>query len=521
MPSAITYPWHRRWLPIVPAADVLEPPYQPDSTGYVNLERWRPKLKTELAGLALDDLTEQHRCVVLLGEPGIGKSQEWKTQEARLASRPGHFFLNLGTIDSEQVLRREIDEAVAEAARQDDNAIFTLWLDSLDEGLLHVSTLQNALLRALRPLPAGRLCLRIMCRNAVWPVAFSEALAKLLHLPEPVAEPAFLTLLLSPLTRAQVQEAAELEGFDAEQFLTTVADADAQPLASRPVTLNLLVQLYRKHQPTFGLTEIAGRAGIYERGCLELCERPDRDRPEGHRPDAQLRLLLAGYVAMLTVLTNRRLLFAEPALDLLGPTELDVYALGGGTTASRKGMQAAITSPALRDVFRNTGLFTDLGGGRLVWAHQSYAEFLAAWYLNLSELPVGSLRPLFRSTADPAGGIVPALHETAAWLADMQPAFWEEMLALDPVALLQSDLRRLSLARRAQVVHRLVQWMRPLAYPPYQSATFLQHLDHPDLAGQIGPLLTDPTTPGAVARFATDLAVTAPAKGLQPLLEAV
>lgn len=111
---------------------------------------------------------------------------------------------------------------------------------------MHLATLQAALLRVLQPLPLFRLCLRIMCRNAVWPVVFSEALAKLLKLKRATDSEAFQTLLLSPLSRDQVAEAAT--ELDAEAFLAAVAVADAQPLASRPVTLALLLLLYSQHQ---------------------------------------------------------------------------------------------------------------------------------------------------------------------------------------------------------------------------------------------------------------------------------
>ena len=78
MPAALHYPWLRRWLPINDAAGNFEAPYQLDETGYASLQRWRFREEPEWIGFALDDLTEQHRCVVLLGEPGIGKSREWK-----------------------------------------------------------------------------------------------------------------------------------------------------------------------------------------------------------------------------------------------------------------------------------------------------------------------------------------------------------------------------------------------------------------------------------------------------------
>lgn len=522
MPTNPDYPWQRRWLPVTPTNDPLAVPYDLDQTGYVSLRQWSLGPEPEWRGQLLEELTAQQRCVVLLGEPGMGKSREWHAQQARLTEQPGHLFLDLGGIDSEETLRREVlDSAVVAAWRGTSNPL-TLWLDSLDEGLLHIKVLQPALLRVLRMLlPLGRLCLRILCRSAVWPAGFTEALTQQLGLSKPSAagsDETPLLLLLSPLSREQVAQAAEAEGFAAEQFLAAVAATDSQPLASRPVTLALLLYLYRRHQPTFGLPDEAGRAGLYELGCLALCERPDQDRPEIHRQDPHQRLLLAGYVAMLGVLTNRRVVTAEPLPGAAGPNELDVYALGGGPTVAWRATTASLTVPALRDLFRNTGLFTDAGQGRLVWAHQSYAEFLAAWYLHLTELPAAGLRTLFRSAADPAGGIVPALRETAAWLADLQPAFWDELLDLDPVALLQADLRRLAATQRARVVERLISWLTHLAYPPYQHPGFLANLAHPELAGQLIPLLANLDAPGALARFATDLAREARAEGLRPLL---
>lgn len=516
MPNLI-YPWHRRWLSSTATYAAVAPPYQPDETGYVDFYEWGPGLRRQPIGYALADLTERQRCVVLLGDPGIGKSQEWRRQRELVGSHPRQIFLNLGTIDSEQTLRTVLLEIPQVQSWRADDSVLSLWLDSLDEGLLHLATLQAALLRVLQSLPLDRLCLRIICRNAVWPVSFSEDLAKLMAI-NPGDSEQFKTLLLSPLSREQVAEAAMAEQLDEEAFLAAVAVTDAQPLASRPVTLALLLRLYQPQQQGFSATEIPGRAGLYVQGCLTLCDRPNRARPEEHRRDPYQRLLLAGYVAFLSVLTNRRILLAELTDEPLNSTELDPNAMGGGPTATWRGQQALISAGNLRDIFRHTGLFTDLGSGRLVWAHQSYAEFLAAWYISLTELPPSSLRPLFRSAADPQGGIVPALRETTGWLADLQPAFWEELLELDPLALLATDLRSLGPEQRAKLVQRLLVWAGGLAAVPFQSPDFLRQLQHPDLAGQLAPVLRDSAAPAAAANLAVDLARAVGVRDLQPLL---
>ncbi len=432
-----------------------------------------------------------------------------------------HLFLNLGTFNTEESLRYELENSPEVEKWKNNDSILTLWLDSLDEGLLSINKLQEGILRVLRRFDRQRLRLRITCRNAVWPVAFSEALQELWGLQKKPPSTEFAVLLLSPLSQQQVKKAAEQEGFDSEQFLSAIAEVDAQPLASSPVTLQLLINLFRANKPTFGISETAGRAGLYERGCLALCEMPDRDRNEQHRVSSRTRLLLAGYLAYLAVLTNRRQIHIEPVTGTIGPNELDPYSVGAGQTVEWEGRGASITESAIRDLFRNTGLFTDLGNGCIVWTHQSYAEFLAAWYLKQLGMPSAALRALFRSAADPSGGIVPALQETAAWLAELQPFCWHDILELDPIALTHSDLRRVSNTQRAALVARLIVWMSNLSYIPYRESSernFLQHLSHPKLVEQLRPILTDSAAPGQTQRFAVEVALACKVKELVPAL---
>lgn len=515
------YPWERRWLEIAANKTVDESYHQVESNGYVAAITWTGNLYPEPVGILLANAEAESQVMVLLGEPGIGKSSEWRKLCDKLAAEKEHFFLNLGDFASETELRDTILDDPKVQSWQGADTELTLWLDSLDEGLLHMKKLQDTLQRILRKLPLARLRLRLTCRNAVWPVAFTDALGNLWQFgPRPTSKQVSV-LLLRPLTREQVAEAAQAEGLEAEEFLQAVAELDAQPLASIPVTLRLLLTLYKKHQPGFGVSASAGRAGLYERGCLELCTAPDEKRDDEHRPDGQQRLLLAGYLAYLAVFSNRRQIHMEPVRGGLEENALDPYAAGAGQTVPWRGQQATISLVTIRDLLKNTSLFTDLGNGCLVWVHQAFAEFLAAWYLNLTTISPANLRALFRSEADPVGGVVPALRETAAWLSELQPAFWQELLGIDPVALVRSDLRRLPDGQRADVVQRLAEVMGTLAYPPYlenRERSFMQQLRHPGLAAQLEPLLMQDDVPPATMRFATDMAIGCKVVELVPAL---
>lgn len=61
-----------------------------------------------------------------------------------------------------------------------------------------------------------------------------------------------------------------------------------------------------------------------------------------------------------------------------------------------------------------TGLFFAHGPERLGWAHQTYADFLAAHYLMQNSVALGKAMLLLIHSGDEEGRMVPQLHETAA-----------------------------------------------------------------------------------------------------------
>lgn len=513
------YPWERRWREIAASKAINESYHQVESTGYVAAGVLTDSLRMQPIGVRLSDVDAERQVIVLLGEPGSGKSSEWRRLREELTIESQHLFLNLGEFATEAELREAILEDPKVVSWQQSGNKLTLWLDSLDEGLLHMRKLQKTLLRILQKLlPLERINLRITCRNAIWPVTFTEELGSLWGFGQQPSSEQLSVLLLRPLTQEQVAEAAQVEGLPSEEFLAAAAALDAQPLASIPVTLRLLLALYKKYGSGFGGSESAGRAGLFELGCLQLCEASGGEREEPYRMDRYERLLLAGYLAYLAIFSNRRQILIEPAVGELEENSLDPHAAGARQTVSWKGLRVAISTKAIQNLLKNTSLFIDLGNGSLVWAHQAFAEFLAAWYLNLANISLGSTRALFRSEADPAGGVVPALRETAAWLAELRPAFWQELLRLDPLALVRSDLRQLRPEQQADVVQQLVVAMSTLSYPPYQENGFMQQLCHSGLAAQLEPLLTGEEVPTATVRFAMDMAKECSVQLLVPVL---
>jgi hypothetical protein len=91
--------------------------------------------------------------------------------------------------------------------------------------------------------------------------------------------------------------------------------------------------------------------------------------------------------------------------------------------------------------------------------------------------------------------LLPQLHETAAWLATMQPAVFRAIMETDAEVLLQSDVATVSVQNRADLVAAL------LALSPVERLRIVDmnqrqqygKLLHPGLGAQLISVMTDPT----------------------------
>jgi len=130
--------------------------------------------------LQLSKLIDEH-CLVLLGEPGLGKSHaiDDAVAEHRRSGDAMH-LVNLGAYeDGESLIGAIIDDAAWRAWRESDDLLF-LFLDGLDEALLHVKAIHKRLIVELKKLDDDlcRLRLRISCRSAEWLPDFESQLAE-------------------------------------------------------------------------------------------------------------------------------------------------------------------------------------------------------------------------------------------------------------------------------------------------------------------------------------------------------
>jgi hypothetical protein len=217
---------------------------------------------------------EQFACLVLLGEPGSGKSTAMegaKRDAIRRAASSGDLVLwrDLAEFSTRQdILTGVFSGQVWEDWRGDSKRRLNLYLDSLDKCHVDLPNVVQVLLSALGELPdRSRLRLRVACRTGVWPASLEIRLASLF------SEPAVRVYQLAPLTATDVRKIAGQVITNVEDFMEEVARRSAQPFAIKPVTLELLVNLYRSesHLPKT-LFE------LYRQGCRSLCQEVNPSR---------------------------------------------------------------------------------------------------------------------------------------------------------------------------------------------------------------------------------------------------
>lgn len=222
----LAYPWPRFWVPRDGVIDLSDAGFLRDPTDRLARPRW-PVPLAEL---------QPWQALVLLDEPGIGKSTTLKEEADRVASLPADanfvsIYVDLRAFSSEELLYRRIFESEKFIAWKNGGSHLFLHLDSLDEALLRIDSIANLLALELPGLPTDRLSIRIACRTAVWP---ADTLGIVLKSIWGDATGAFE---LAPLRRRDVFTALDVHGIATEGFMRALFAAQAVPFAIKPLTL--------------------------------------------------------------------------------------------------------------------------------------------------------------------------------------------------------------------------------------------------------------------------------------------
>lgn len=425
-------------------------------------------------------------CTVLLGEAGSGKSTSLHDAITLERNKTRQIFLDLRSYGDETRLYRDLFENDRLTSWLNTSDILTVYLDSLDECMVHMRTIASLLLDALQRLPVSRLHLRIACRTSVWPAHLLTT-----GLQDRWGSAQFSAFDLLPLTRAQVLDAATAEGFPAESLASALESLQLGPLAARPITLRLLFELYRKSGalPT-------DATDLYLRGCDALCTEINPSRlasgATGHLSTVERRNL-AEWTAVGTLFGKKSTIYSDG--NWPEPTDLPIDELAAILTQNSHRSTTEVRSD-IQEVL-STSLFSDAGPHRRTWSHWSFAEFLAARYLANSPLSNAQLLDVL-TFPDTAGTqqVVPQLRAVVGWLNSLRPDLLPTMLALDPFSLLHPGGDSLALDLRPLIVDALLDRASSTLRSelPRNVLTSRYHLlQHPGLYDQLRHVIATPT----------------------------
>lgn len=441
-------------------------------------------------------------CLVLLGEPGTGKStiinDQRKAFQRKEKTDSETIWLDLRSIGSEQRLIQKLFEMPIFRSWLAGEHNLHIFLDSLDECLLRVDTVAAILAEEFRTYPIERLFLCIVCRTADWPLSLEKDLIDLW------GEKNVEIYELTPLRHSDVAMAANTCGIDPRTFIQTVEQVEATPLAIKPVTLSFLLNTYQHNQ---GLP--SSQTSLYAKGCELLCTETNQSRRDMGMTgnlSAKQKLLIAARIAAVTIFSNKYAVWTGIDAGDVAEEDVPLNSLIGGIETCDE-IICEVSEASLRETL-GTGLFTSRGPNRFGWAHQTYAEYLASWYLSKSGVSADQLLSLLKHNGDKEEKVVPQLSETAAWVASKNPEVFFELMRTDPEVLLRSNIFSNDIQSKSNLVESLLHSFQEerLIDQDYEISKRYKKLDYPGLAAQLRPYICDRAKGVIVRRVAIDIA---------------
>lgn len=464
--------------------------------------------KTKYSPTTLD--VANNRCLILLGEPGLGKTEALKEDYQRLSTTlqgpDTVLWIDLKDISSDFALSRQLFESALFKQWEQGEGNLYLYLDSFDEGLLAFDALSGFFTQELRRLagpqitdspiaradssdtslvvsstsskthPLDRLYVRIACRPGIWRPSFSKDLEDIF------GHKNVDTFKLLPLTRKDVEIAAAQAGADG--FVQQVISRRVVAFSLKPFALTALISLFKQHKAL-----PPKKSKIYKEVCRVASMEHNKSRAEKAKlgqltPEERLRV--ARRIAAFTVFCNKSFLRTDLPIEPLEAEELGSDLLYGAEGSGQD--QVQINFATLRETL-DTGLFAWRGEHRVGWDHRTYSEFLASEYCIMNGLTLKDIHRLVFIGGLSEPKIAQQLYETVAWLCSFYPRLIKAVLKTDPMVLLLSDVLKDDESLRYRVTEKyLARFQREEQFND-QFGSDLALLAHRHLSTQLRPYI--------------------------------
>lgn len=502
------YNWKRFWSPPNGQINLFDGGFLQDPTEDGIGKFANPDLVTL-------SLLGEHKCLILLGEPGIGKSTEIESLYTEVSKKePGKTLqINLRDIPTPEIFKEELEKSPQYQDWVKNGTPLHLFLDSFDEGIFSFKSFTNYLVLLLNKNvdKIQNLYLRISCRTAIWQPYLDDSLKTLWS--ENITK-----YELCPLTRSDVLTALKDSGIDSDKFMKEVAEKGVVGLAGKPLTLQLLIDVYQKEGklPT-------KKTDIYSQGCELLVDEPDASKKADHstKPTLSLqkRISIAERIAMATIVGGKLVITSESKAKAL-EGEISIGELQGTEIVGDTSFSAGENE--ISEVL-NTGLFSARGGGKMGWAHQTYGEFLASRYISRHKLKWQQIRSLLFQDILSNGTfqIIPQLYEVGAWVANLSSDFFDRAVLIDPEFLLLSDVNVATDGQKKILVDQILKGLEQgdlFDRPEIYNEVNFRKLNNPALSEQLEPYIKEQSKGIVVRRSAIEIALACEIKSLEEFL---
>lgn len=460
------YQWKRKW--------VLRGTREDQTTNLLPLDYfWEPSGRSNKKSFTLNQLANVP-VLILLGEPGIGKSSELATYYEGASEDKDQNIWNLQKYPPSDFHRFLESHQFKSWHNLQKNLI--LFLDSFDESSQTTIDLGRNLTEALdnRPERLKNLQLRIACRTADWPEETTTRLKNLF------GESNVLILELGVLGQDEVISAANSHQIDPQKFIEQIEHKALAPLTFKPLTL---IDLLKEYLNSNGVLH-DNRNALYNSMCRRLLEENSLYHDANRNDTFTVNELLAeaSRLAFIMLTTRSMAIWMPSSTKNMPHGSISINQLHHGTSAEERLTRAAL----------QTGFFSSRGPNQLGWAHLSYAEYLAAFYMHYHLSP-----PQIKSLlVHPEGSkIIPQLREITAWITTLQPVFLKFIMDLDPEALFQSDLIVEDINAREALTTLFLNLFHQevIIEIPSNIRSRYQRLKHPNLAEQLIKFARDDT----------------------------
>lgn len=449
------------------------------------------------------------RLLVLLGEPGSGKSVEIHKEYERISNQlgPGGRVIYLDgrtTVHSERTLDRiwfHSDGWKQWHTSSDDIWVF---FDGFDESAQHVGGLGGIIDHELHRSLANRrdreggLFLRIASRSTGWQPALGAKLSHLLYPDESgnMSREQY-TFHLAPPRWDDIALAAESRNLDGRDFCKRVKERGIESLALRPSQLEWLLNIVEA-----GRQLPDDKVGLYWEGMRQLCQDPL------HATDVEHLRALAGRVAFVTMFGGLQSVWLDHDRGNVSPNCIPLSRFAGGAEHTDQGDEVPISQDLLRALVQS-GLFTTVNPPHAIWAHQTYPEYLAARYVVTRGLPLSQMTGLITNPLDPSQKVLPGMLEVAAWMASMDEDVFNHFLQHDPGALVESDVALTDPDDRRRLVRAFLSALANghLLRTRWPQKGHYASLYFPGMGDILTPFITDKALGKDVRDTAIDIAV--------------